>query len=73
MLVFIPCVGEYVIPELLGGSETLMIGKVLWDEFFNNRDWPLASAVAVAMLVLLVAPIMVFQHYRADAAPRSVH
>ncbi len=73
MLVFIPAVGEYVIPELLGGSETLMIGKVLWDEFFNNRDWPLASAVAVAMLVLLVAPIMIFQNYRADAAPRSVH
>ncbi len=73
MLVFIPAVGEFVIPELLGGSETLMIGKVLWDEFFNNRDWPLASAVAVAMLVLLVAPIMLFQHYRADAAPRGVH
>jgi putrescine transport system permease protein len=73
MLVFIPAVGEFVIPELLGGSETLMIGKVLWDEFFNNRDWPLASAVAVVMLILLVVPIMAFQHYRADAAPRSVH
>jgi putrescine transport system permease protein len=73
MLVFIPAVGEFVIPELLGGSETLMIGTVLWNEFFNNRDWPAASAVAVAMLVLLVAPIMLFQHYRADAAPRSVH
>ena len=73
MLVFIPAVGEFVIPELLGGSETLMIGKVLWDEFFNNRDWPLASSVAVAMLILLVVPIMAFQHYRADAAPRSVH
>jgi putrescine transport system permease protein len=68
MLVFIPAVGEYVIPELLGGSDTLMIGTVLWNEFFNNRDWPLASSVAVAMLVLLVAPIMLFQHYRADAA-----
>ena len=68
MLVFIPAVGEFVIPELLGGSDTLMIGTVLWNEFFNNRDWPLASAVAVAMLVLLVAPIMLFQHYRADAA-----
>jgi putrescine transport system permease protein len=68
MLVFIPAVGEFVIPELLGGSDTLMIGTVLWNEFFNNRDWPLASAAAVAMLVLLVAPIMLFQHYRADAA-----
>jgi putrescine transport system permease protein len=68
MLVFIPAVGEFVIPELLGGSDTLMIGTVLWNEFFNNRDWPLASAVAVAMLVLLVAPIMLLQHYRADAA-----
>lgn len=60
-LVFIPAVGEYVIPELLGGAQTLMIGKTLWNEFFLNRDWPLASAVAVALLVLLVAPIMVFQ------------
>ena len=68
MLVFIPAVGEFVIPELLGGSDTLMIGTVLWNEFFNNRDWPLAASVAVAMLVLLVAPIMLFQHYRADAA-----
>jgi len=73
MLVFIPAVGEFVIPELLGGSETVMIGTVLWNEFFNNRDWPVAAAVAVAMLVLLVAPIMLFQHYRADAAPRHVH
>ena len=48
LLVFIPAVGEFVIPDLLGGSDTLMIGKVLWDEFFNNRDWPLASAVAIA-------------------------
>ena len=73
LLVFIPAVGEFVIPDLLGGSDTLMIGTVLWNEFFNNRDWPQASAVAVAMLVLLVAPIMLFQHYRAAAAPRSVH
>jgi putrescine transport system permease protein len=72
LLVFIPAVGEFVIPELLGGSETLMIGTVVWNEFFNNRDWPMASAAAVAFLVLLVAPIMLFQHYRADAAPRSV-
>ncbi|NKD77937.1 ABC transporter permease subunit [Haematospirillum sp. H1815] len=64
MLVFIPAVGEFVIPDLLGGAETLMIGKVLWAEFFNNRDWPAASAVAVAMLLFLVGPIMLFQHYQ---------
>ncbi len=62
VLVFVPAVGEFVIPDLLGGPDTLMIGKVLWAEFFDNRDWPVASAVAVAMLVLLVAPVMVFQH-----------
>ena len=61
MLVFIPAVGEFVIPALLGGPDTLMIGKVLWNEFFNNRDWPVASAVAIAMLLLLVIPIMIFQ------------
>ena len=55
MLVFIPAVGEFVIPELLGGPETLMIGKVLWQEFFNNRDWPVASALAVIMLAILWA------------------
>lgn len=64
MLVFIPAVGEFVIPELLGGPETLMIGKVLWQEFFNNRDWPVASAVAIVMLVLLVVPITIFHHYQ---------
>ena len=64
MLVFIPSVGEFIIPELLGGPETLMIGKVLWQEFFNNRDWPVASAVAMVMLALLVIPIMLFQHYQ---------
>ena len=58
LLVFIPAVGEFVIPALLGGSETLMIGRVLWDEFFLNRDWPMASAVAVVMLIFLVSPIM---------------
>ncbi|MEM7443811.1 MAG: ABC transporter permease subunit [Pseudomonadota bacterium] len=61
LLVFIPAVGEFVIPALLGGPETLMIGRVLWDEFFVNRDWPLASAVAIAMLLLLVLPIMLVQ------------
>jgi putrescine transport system permease protein len=61
MLVFIPAIGEYVIPALLGGPDTLMIGRVLWDEFFSSRDWPVASAVAVVMLVLVVAPIMWLQ------------
>ena len=60
-LVFIPALGEFVIPSLLGGSQTLMIGKVLWEEFFNNRDWPVASAVAVILLLLLVIPIILFQ------------
>lgn len=67
MLVFIPAVGEFVIPDLLGGPDTIMIGKVLWSEFFDNRDWPAASAVAVAMLLVLVVPIMVFQRYQAKA------
>lgn len=58
MLVFIPAIGEFVIPALLGGPDTLMIGRVLWDEFFSNRDWPVASAVAIAMLIVLVIPIM---------------
>ncbi len=62
LLVFIPAVGEFVIPALLGGPDTLMIGRVLWNEFFNNRDWPVASAVAIALLIFLVAPIMAFQH-----------
>lgn len=61
MLVFIPAVGEFVIPDLLGGSETLMIGKTLWMEFFNNRDWPVSSAVAVLLLLVLVVPIMFYQ------------
>jgi len=65
MLVFIPAVGEFVIPELLGGPDTLMIGKILWNEFFRNRDWPVASAVAIAMLILLVVPMMIFQHFQA--------
>ncbi|MFQ3229487.1 ABC transporter permease subunit [Reinekea sp.] len=64
MLVFIPAVGEYVIPELLGGSNTIMIGKVLWQEFFNNRDWPVASALALIMVVILIVPIMLFHRYQ---------
>jgi putrescine transport system permease protein len=63
MLVFIPAIGEFVIPTLLGGPNNLMIGRVLWDEFFGNRDWPVASAVAIAFLVLLVGPIAIYQHY----------
>ena len=69
MLVFIPCVGEYVIPELLGGPETLMIGRVLWDEFFANNDWPMASSVAVVMVLLIIVPLMLFN--RAQAASQE--
>ncbi|MCF6301962.1 MAG: ABC transporter permease subunit [Devosiaceae bacterium] len=61
LLVFIPAVGEFVIPALLGGPDTLMIGKILWNEFFSNRDWPVASAVAIAMLFVLVIPVMMLQ------------
>jgi putrescine transport system permease protein len=68
MLVFIPAVGEFVIPALLGGPDSLMIGRVLWDEFFANRDWPLASAVAIALLILLVVPIMYFQRVQGQEA-----
>ena len=67
LLVFIPAVGEFVIPDLLGGSQTLMIGKTLWNEFFANRDWPVSSAVAVILLLLLVVPIMIFQQAQARA------
>lgn len=70
LLVFIPAVGEFVIPDLLGGTGTLMIGKVLWDEFFTNGDWPLASAVAVCLLVLLVGPIAIFQRNQARSLER---
>ncbi|QKD05504.1 ABC transporter permease subunit [Mesorhizobium loti] len=67
LLVFIPAVGEFVIPDLLGGSSTLMIGKTLWNEFFANRDWPVSSAVAVILLLLLTVPIMLFQQAQAKA------
>jgi putrescine transport system permease protein len=66
MLVFIPCIGEYVIPELLGGPETLMIGRVLWDEFFTNNDWPMASAVTVVVILLILAPLALFNKYQAE-------
>ena len=71
LLVFIPAVGEFVIPDLLGGSQTLMIGKTLWNEFFANRDWPVASAVAVILLLILVLPIMFFQRAQARAQERN--
>ncbi|GJE29262.1 ABC transporter permease subunit [Methylobacterium organophilum] len=61
LLCFIPMVGEFIIPDLLGGSDTLMLGRVLWSEFFSNRDWPLASAVAVLLLVLVVGPVVLFR------------
>jgi putrescine transport system permease protein len=67
MLVFIPCVGEFVIPELLGGPQTLMIGRVLWDEFFSNNDWPMASTVAVVMVLLILVPLAIFNRYQAKA------
>ncbi len=67
LLCFIPIVGEFVVPDLLGSSSTLMIGQTLWAEFFANRDWPAASAVAVALLVLLLAPILAYQHSQARA------
>ena len=65
-LVFIPALGEFVIPSLLGGSRTLMIGKVLWEEFFSNRDWPVASAVAIVMLLLLIIPMMWFHKHQTE-------
>lgn len=67
MLVFIPCIGEFVIPELLGGPQTLMIGRVLWDEFFSNNDWPMASTVAVVMVLLIIVPLALFNKYQAES------
>ena len=71
LLVFIPCVGEFVIPELLGGPETLMIGRVLWDEFFSNNDWPMASSVAVVMVLLIILPLALFNKYQAESTQGS--
>ena len=70
MLVFIPCVGEYVIPELLGGPQTQMIGRTLWDEFFSNNDWPMASTVAVVMVLLVIVPLALFNRYQAESTER---
>lgn len=72
LLCFIPMVGEFVIPDLLGGSDTLMLGRMLWIEFFSNRDWPIASAVAVLLLILIVGPVVLFRgaEERRDEAAR---
>jgi len=71
MLVFIPCVGEYVIPELLGGPQTQMIGRTLWDEFFSNNDWPMACAVAVTMVLLVIVPLAIFSRNQAEATRQA--
>jgi putrescine transport system permease protein len=71
LLCFIPIVGEFVIPDLLGGSENLMIGQTLWTEFFSNKDWPAASAIAVVLLCLLVVPMMIYQHMQSRAIERG--
>ena len=72
LLVFIPAVGEFVIPDLLGGPDTLMIGKVLWDEFFANRDWPVASALAVMLLIVLLVPILFYERVQRRAIEGEV-
>jgi putrescine transport system permease protein len=72
MLVFIPAMGEYVIPYLLGGPDALLIGRVLFDEFYVNRDWPLASAVAIMLLVLLVVPIVILQKNQARDEEQAI-
>ena len=71
MLVFIPCVGEFVIPSLLGGPENIMIGRVVWDEMFTSNNWPRASALAVAMIGLIIVPLAIYYHYSGDAGPGS--
>jgi putrescine transport system permease protein len=73
MLVFIPAVGEFVIPRLLGGTDSLMIGRVLWDEFFSNRNWPMAGAVAITLLLVLVPAILLFQRYQAQESGGGAH
>jgi putrescine transport system permease protein len=68
MLVFIPCVGEFVIPSLLGGPENIMIGRVIWDEMFTSNNWPRSTALAVVMIGLIVVPLAIYYHYTGDAA-----
>ena len=72
LLVFIPAIGEFIIPALLGGSDTLMIGRALWDEFFINRDWPVASAVSIVLLLILVLPMMWFQKIQGREVEKSL-
>jgi putrescine transport system permease protein len=71
LLCFIPIVGEFVIPDLLGGSASPMIGQTIWTEFFGNRDWPAAAAVAVVLVCVLVTPIVIYQHYAMRAVERE--
>jgi putrescine transport system permease protein len=71
LLCFIPAVGEFVIPDLLGGSQTPMIGQTLWTEFFGNKDWPTAAAIAVVLVFLLVTPIVLFQFQAMRTADRG--
>ncbi len=71
LMVFIPAVGEFVIPDLLGGSDTLMIGSTMWNEFFANRDWPTASAAAIVLLILLVGPLALYEHRQMKSEARS--
>lgn len=71
MLVFIPCIGEYVIPHMLGSSDTLMIGRVLWDTFFSEIDWPMASALTVAMVLIIIIPMAIFNHAMSREGARS--
>ncbi|HUH40939.1 MAG TPA: ABC transporter permease subunit, partial [Castellaniella sp.] len=71
MLVFIPSLGEYVLPELLGGADTLMMGRVMWTEFFNNADWPMAAAVTCIMVLLLLVPLTIFQYNQARQFERE--
>ncbi len=70
LMVFIPAVGEFVVPDLLGGSETLMIGSTLWNDFFANRDWPTASAAAIVLLVLLIGPLALYEYRQMQSEPR---
>jgi len=71
LLCFVPIVGEFVVPDLLGGSESIMIGQTLWNEFFGNKDWPVASAVAVVLLALLLVPILIHQHLQLHELERG--
>jgi putrescine transport system permease protein len=73
LLVFIPAVGEFVIPDLLGGSDTLMIGRTMWNEFFANRDWPVASAAGILLLFALLAPLIIFQRAQSREDARGGH